>query len=79
MRKAIGLATVTLHTKQYEEDGVTHIDIDQTATGGIKGTTEYVVFPVSSHQNFKAYLMLFTEYAYLTGPSAPTPTTSSAT
>ncbi|KAH8594924.1 hypothetical protein B0O99DRAFT_594973 [Bisporella sp. PMI_857] len=39
-RKAIGLATVTLHVKQYVEDGTTHIDIDQTATGGIKGTTE---------------------------------------
>jgi len=40
-RKAISLATVTLHTKQYTtEDGHTHIDIEQTATGGIKGTTE---------------------------------------
>lgn len=40
-RKAIGLATVTLHVKQYiDDDKVTHIDIDQTATGGIKGTTE---------------------------------------
>jgi len=40
-RKAIGLATVTLHVKQYTaDDGITHIDIDQTATGGIKGTTE---------------------------------------
>lgn len=40
-RKAIGLATVTLHTKEYvDEQGVTHIDIQQTATGGVKGTTE---------------------------------------
>jgi hypothetical protein len=40
-RKAISLATVTLHVKQYtDEAGNTHIDIDQTATGGIKGTTE---------------------------------------
>jgi len=40
-RKAIAYATVTLHCKQYtSEDGHTHIDIDQTATGGIKGTTE---------------------------------------
>jgi len=39
-RKAIGLATVTLHVKQYSDAGVTHIDIDQTATGGIKGTSE---------------------------------------
>jgi len=39
-RKAIGLATVTLHVKQYTTSSITHIDIDQTATGGIKGTTE---------------------------------------
>ncbi|KAF4628055.1 hypothetical protein G7Y89_g10089 [Cudoniella acicularis] len=40
-RKAISLATVTLHVKQYvDEAGVTHCDIEQTATGGIKGTTE---------------------------------------
>lgn len=41
LRKAIGLATVTLHIKQYTDDaGITHVDIDQTATGGIKGTSE---------------------------------------
>jgi len=40
-RKAIGFATITLHTKQYSDsDNISHIDIDQTATGGIKGTTE---------------------------------------
>ncbi|KAK0127231.1 hypothetical protein ONS96_006784 [Cadophora gregata f. sp. sojae] len=39
-RKAISLATVTLHTKQYVEENITHIDIEQTATGGVKGTTE---------------------------------------
>lgn len=39
-RKGIGLATVTLHVKQYDEAGVTHIDIEQSATGGVKGTTE---------------------------------------
>ncbi|TVY14540.1 hypothetical protein LARI1_G006890 [Lachnellula arida] len=40
-RKAIGLATVTLHTKQYTgDDSTTHIDISQTVTGGIQGTTE---------------------------------------
>ncbi|OCL02374.1 hypothetical protein AOQ84DRAFT_443416 [Glonium stellatum] len=42
-RKAIGLATVTQHLKQYfdEKDAtITHIDFSQTATGGIKGTTE---------------------------------------
>lgn len=39
-RKAVGLTTVTLHIKQFMEDGVMHIDIDQTATGGIKGTSE---------------------------------------
>ncbi|KAI9679982.1 MAG: hypothetical protein M1817_004997 [Caeruleum heppii] len=65
LRKAIGLATVTLHIKQYKAPAsessppitststsstntstptstemITHIDITQTATGGIQGTTE---------------------------------------
>jgi hypothetical protein len=41
MRKAIQWATITLHIKQYVDDaGTTHIDIDQTATGGMKGTSE---------------------------------------
>jgi len=41
LRKAIGLATVYLDVKEYvDEEGVTHIDISQTATGGIKGTKE---------------------------------------
>ncbi|KAI9770228.1 MAG: hypothetical protein M1840_003385 [Geoglossum simile] len=45
VRKAISFATVTLRIKQYEEKrddstSVTHIDIEQTATGGIQGTTE---------------------------------------
>lgn len=40
-RRIISMATITLHVKQYtSDDGNTHIDIDQTATGGIKGTTE---------------------------------------
>ncbi|KAF2705158.1 hypothetical protein K504DRAFT_440126 [Pleomassaria siparia CBS 279.74] len=48
MRKAIGLATVTQHLKSWtgppDDDPtgppITHIQIEQTATGGIKGTTE---------------------------------------
>lgn len=41
MRKAIALATVYLAVKEYvDDDGQTHIDIEQTATGGIKGTSE---------------------------------------
>ncbi|ETS87239.1 hypothetical protein PFICI_01067 [Pestalotiopsis fici W106-1] len=39
-RKAIGFATVTLEVKQYTEEGVPHVDIEQTATGGLKGTSE---------------------------------------
>ncbi|KAH7087011.1 hypothetical protein FB567DRAFT_471107 [Paraphoma chrysanthemicola] len=44
-RKAIGLATVTQHLKQYPTTGAdgspaTQIDIDQTSTGGVKGTSE---------------------------------------
>ncbi|KAI0021032.1 hypothetical protein F4780DRAFT_779016 [Xylariomycetidae sp. FL0641] len=43
VRKAIGAASVTLHVKQYTGDddgGKPHIDIQQTATAGVKGTTE---------------------------------------
>lgn len=44
MRKAIGIATITLAIKQYTaDDGVEHIDIVQTATGGIQ-TTELRTF-----------------------------------
>lgn len=39
-RTAIAYASITLHVKEYEEDGVTRIDIQQIATGGIQGTTE---------------------------------------
>ncbi|ORY66153.1 uncharacterized protein BCR38DRAFT_340226 [Pseudomassariella vexata] len=48
-RKGIGLTTVTLQVKQYngppsppstQTGDVVHIDIEQTATGGINGTTE---------------------------------------
>jgi len=40
-RQALRWATVTLHCKEYvPADGKTHIDIDQTVTGGIQGTTE---------------------------------------
>ena len=42
MRKAIYYSTVSLAIKQYTppEETFTHIDIQQTATGGIKGTAE---------------------------------------
>jgi hypothetical protein len=41
-RKAIGFATVTLHVKHYTDaEGKVHIDIEQTATGGLKGTSEH--------------------------------------
>ncbi|EAS35261.2 uncharacterized protein CIMG_00615 [Coccidioides immitis RS] len=41
-RKAIGIATITLHVKEYkDDDGTVHIDIAQTLTGGISGTTEH--------------------------------------
>ncbi|OAG43201.1 hypothetical protein AYO21_02487 [Fonsecaea monophora] len=40
-RKIILLATVTLSVKEYIDDkDTTHIDLDQTATGGIQGTRE---------------------------------------
>ncbi|KAI0175971.1 hypothetical protein GGR52DRAFT_338771 [Hypoxylon sp. FL1284] len=55
VRKAIGAATITLHVKQYQGppsptaasetkpaggDDVTHVDIQQVATAGVKGTAE---------------------------------------
>jgi len=39
-RKAISWATVTLHITQWTEDNLVRIKISNTATGGIKGTTE---------------------------------------
>ncbi|CCX30157.1 hypothetical protein FPQ18DRAFT_315313 [Pyronema domesticum] len=40
-RTAIGLATITLDIKHFKDkEGVEHIDIQQTMTGGIKGTEE---------------------------------------
>ncbi|KAF8167759.1 LCCL domain-containing protein [Crassisporium funariophilum] len=39
-RKAISYGTVTLSVKHYKEDDVECIDIDQTITGGIPGTSE---------------------------------------
>ncbi|RAL17179.1 uncharacterized protein BO97DRAFT_358764 [Aspergillus homomorphus CBS 101889] len=43
-RKALNLATITLHIDTYpdpEDSTITHINIDQTLTGGIKGTSEH--------------------------------------
>ena len=41
MRRAISYATVTLTITSYtDSSSLTHIDISQVATGGIKGTTE---------------------------------------
>jgi len=41
VRRVIGMMTVTLHVKQYkDDDGVTHIDIEQPGTAGFSGTTE---------------------------------------
>ncbi|KAF8647913.1 hypothetical protein AX16_006445 [Volvariella volvacea WC 439] len=40
-RKAILYGTVTLYLNHYkDDDGIEHIDIDQTLTGGIPGTSE---------------------------------------
>lgn len=51
-RKAISLATVSLACKQYkDEQSVTHIDIEQTATGGLKGTTELRVLDWSLREH----------------------------
>ena len=40
-RNVIGLSTITLFVKHYKDtEGIEHIDIDQTVTGGIPGTSE---------------------------------------
>ncbi|KAL2020721.1 hypothetical protein VTK56DRAFT_8021 [Thermocarpiscus australiensis] len=49
-RKAVSLATITLHVKQFtappsppadpKESPCTHVEIQQTGTGGLKGSTE---------------------------------------
>lgn len=40
-RKGISYATITLDINQYtDSDNVFHIDVEQTLTGGIKGTSE---------------------------------------
>ncbi|KAL8917785.1 MAG: hypothetical protein Q9208_007766 [Pyrenodesmia sp. 3 TL-2023] len=38
MRRAIALATITLTVEEYIADDLTHIDIEQVATGGITST-----------------------------------------
>jgi hypothetical protein len=40
-RTAISAATITLHIKHDEKDGVELIDIDTTLTGGIRASPEY--------------------------------------
>lgn len=41
-RKIIRSSTITLFVKHYKDDeGVEHIDIEQTITGGLKGPPEY--------------------------------------
>jgi hypothetical protein len=40
-RTAISYATVTLYVNHYkDENGIEHIDTDQTLTGGVPGTSE---------------------------------------
>lgn len=41
VRKVVSMATVTMHVvESSDDDGITHIHTEQTATGGIKGETE---------------------------------------
>ena len=40
-RKAISIATLYLDVRHFTEDGIEQIVIDQTITGGIKGTKEH--------------------------------------
>jgi hypothetical protein len=51
-RKIILLATVTLSIKEYLDDNyITHIDLEQTATGGIQGTTELRILDWSENSH----------------------------
>lgn len=51
-RKAIAYATVTLTVKQYTDaEGAHHIDIEQTATGGIKGTSEHRIIDNTAREH----------------------------
>ncbi|KAM5531875.1 hypothetical protein V8D89_014429 [Ganoderma adspersum] len=40
-RKAISIATLYLDVRHFTEDGIEQVVIDQTITGGIKGTKEH--------------------------------------
>jgi len=40
-RTAISLATITLHATEYKDGDLVRIDIAQTVTGGLQGTTEH--------------------------------------
>ncbi|KAF2493919.1 hypothetical protein BU16DRAFT_512065 [Lophium mytilinum] len=43
LRKAVSVATVTLHVKQYPDatkPEISHVDLDQMGTGGLKGFPE---------------------------------------
>ena len=53
-RKAISIGTVTLSIKHFKDEaGDEHIDIDQTITGGIPGTSEnrYLVWQEREHED----------------------------
>ncbi|TFK36851.1 LCCL domain-containing protein [Crucibulum laeve] len=51
-RKAISLGTITLFVKHFKDDaGVEHIDIDQTITGGIPGTSEQRTLTWTEREN----------------------------
>lgn len=44
MRKVLGMATVTVVIKEWEEGGYTHIDVENRPNGGLPPTTEQRVF-----------------------------------
>ncbi|KAG9229043.1 hypothetical protein BJ875DRAFT_489273 [Amylocarpus encephaloides] len=43
-RKALSMAPITLHVKQFSEEGEAHVHIAQTAPGGIQGALERRAF-----------------------------------
>ena len=71
-RKAINLATVTLSIKQYvDESGVTHVDIDQTATAARERVRRHV--PDEAERLLQGRFRIINVWRPLNGPVLSNP------
>ncbi|KAG0128338.1 hypothetical protein HOY82DRAFT_467842, partial [Tuber indicum] len=50
-RRPISVPTISLDIKHFVKDDTEHIDIEQTATGGIKGATENRIRDWKPHED----------------------------